>query len=101
MKIFAGTGREGDGSHFGFIANLSVLLAIAAVAVAMLLDRVTRAPDAPLVALFAPKVGQPAAQTRQLVLRQGLLPRFDKVDATPTASIGAPIILDPCLGKTK
>lgn len=98
MKIFSGGRRS---SHFGFIANASALIAVAAVAVAMLLDRATRGPDAPLVALLAPKPVQPKSGGAQPTLREALLPRFDRVDSTPTASIGRPIVLDPCVGRLK
>ena len=88
MKLFFG-----PTSHFGFIANASVLIAVAAVAVAMLLDRATQGPHAPLVAWFAPKASPS--------LRAEILPRFDRVDTMPTASIGRPLRLDPCVGGLK
>lgn len=98
MKIFAGGQR---GSHVGFVANAAVLVAVAAVAVAMLLDRATKGPNAPLVALFAPNATQSAPFGRNPSLREAILPRFDRVDTMSTASIRGPIVLDPCLGHAK
>jgi Flp pilus assembly pilin Flp len=98
MRLFESFWRNQSGSFVSRMANVSLVVAIVAVALVSVLDRATRDGGAAIMAFFHP---ESAAGQRVPVETANRGPGAGGIDPTPTGSISPAVVLDPCTGRQK
>jgi hypothetical protein len=91
MRLLMSFWRDERGSFAGRMANISLVVAIGAVALATVLDRATRDGGASVIAFFNPQNTAVASRGSGSAT----------IDPTPTGSISRAVVLDPCTGRQK
>jgi hypothetical protein len=88
--------RDQRGSGVQTLAISAAVIALASMAASSALDKFAQAGGFPTIAFIDSKGSYTLGAAGA-----GKAPVFNNIDTTATASIGRPIILDPCTGKQK